>query len=85
MASLSHLRVNELKPGDRIRVVNPLGEAEVIRAFQTEKTRVGPGGRLPGSPADGIAWIVDFKMTTGVARGRREHTFQHPHDRIQTP
>lgn len=81
---MNPILVHELKPGDRIRVVNPIGDAVVIRISET-KTRCGPGGRQPGSPADANAWIVDFKMTTGIARGRKEHTFQHPNDRIATP
>lgn len=73
----------ELQPGDLIRVHHPGGEARVTRAYRSEKTMAGPGGRIPrGTIDEARAWIVCFEMVSGSNRGDRLHTFQHPNDRI---
>jgi hypothetical protein len=76
-------RVKDLQPGMRILASVPMGEAAVIRTVQT-KTMTAMHGRAPrGGPEDEPAMIVDFEMISGVAKGEKYYTYQHPLDKVR--
>lgn len=86
MSGMVSIAVRDLKPGDRIKVLDPPNVARVISAAQHPanvmicahgKKSWMPNANMPG-------WIVDFEYLDGPIRGQRNYTWQHPDDRIYT-
>lgn len=75
--------VEEAKPGDRIRVATPHGDAVIVSSKPSAYTYTQPRGKVAlNDGTDAIAWIVVFDMIDHARAGERLHTFQHPKDRI---
>lgn len=85
MAGPVWIRVADLKPGDRIKILEPAATARVISA------RPDPGGKVTAiqhgkrdyeRDARGVAWLIDFEYLDGMHPGRVAYAWQHPNDRI---
>lgn len=72
--------IGDLKPDDIIGIVEPSGRARVLKVYESDAD-----AKHPKTGVITNALIVCFEMIDGVARGRRDHCFGHPMQKVVTP
>lgn len=81
------IAVRDLKPGDRIKVIEPPNAGRVIkcRPHDGRPVMITQHGRMEHQAgAVQAAWLIDFEYLNGALRGRTAYAWQHPDDRIFT-
>jgi hypothetical protein len=74
--------VGQLQPGDRVRTIDPPGNARIISCRPSERTAVKARKAAPNDPP-AVGLIVVFEMMEGHYCGRRFHNILHPNDEVK--
>ena len=72
----------DLKPGDVVRCLRPIGRARVISSAEAPGTMTGLRGAAPVGNGDDTAWLIDFELIDGMERGRHDYVYLHPKDKV---
>lgn len=74
-------RIGNLQPGDRVRTVQPSGNARIISCERSACTMVKAKRSGPADPL-AIGLIVVFEVIDGPLRGLRIAEILHPEDEV---